>query len=72
MKAAIFTQQLIALRGLEVAPHMIYLPQTYFITNHVTTSLYIFYCSKSVKGNNNKKRRTRKTKMKKLLEDFAG
>ena len=53
------------------APHMTYLPQMYFITNHVTKSLYIFYCSRSVKGNSNKKRRTKKNKNEEVIRRFC-
>ena len=41
-KAAIPMQQLITSRWHQVAPHMTYLPQIYFITNYVTTSLNIY------------------------------
>ena len=50
---------------------MTYLLQMHFITNHVTTSLHIFYYTKSIKGNSNSKRSTTKTKRRKLSEVFV-
>ena len=47
--SAISTQQLIVWRWQQVVRHVTYLSQMYFITNHDTTILYIFYWS--IKGN---------------------